>query len=513
MGYLNKVTTLDSKDVLKNKDLRVTRLHSILKAITIINSKLDLNHVLKQVIQHALRLTNSVAASIILETDSDNDLVIAYSTDLKSKIRFPRKRSIAGSCIDSGQIKVIYDPNNPQQKEIERFAGFKTKSILSVPLSIKGETIGCIQLINKKNNSIFDEEDITVAAIMSNLAAVSIRNADTHEKLQTTNLALRSQLPLGKTVIGTNREVQKIFKSINKLKDINSTIMILGESGTGKGVLARAIHEQSNRKDCPFVTVNCSAFAETLLESELFGHEKGAFTGADKLKKGRFELAQGGTIFLDEIGEMDMSLQTKLLRVLQEKEFERVGGTETLATDVRIIAATNTNLEKAIEQNSFRKDLYFRLKVIVFNLPPLRERKEDISNFAKFFLQKYRNELNKPIREFDYESMNALQGYDYPGNIRELENIVERAVVLAEDEVININDLPDEIKHRKYRMSAPVTTSERTISFCKTERETILETLEECAWNQSMAARLLGITRNKLRYRLRKYQLTGPDKA
>jgi DNA-binding NtrC family response regulator len=172
---------------------------------------------------------------------------------------------------------------------------------------------------------------------------------------------------------------------------------------------------------------------------------------------------------------------------------------------------TNTNLEKALEQNSFRKDLYYRLKVIVFNLPPLRERKEDISNFAKFFLEKYRNELNKPIREFDHESMNALQGYDYPGNIRELENIVERAVVLAEDEVIHVCDLPDEIKHRKYRTNASVMIAEKTVSFCKTEKETILETLHECAWNQSMAARLLGITRNKLRYRLRKYQLTEPD--
>ncbi|GJQ59144.1 MAG: sigma-54-dependent Fis family transcriptional regulator [Candidatus Scalindua sp. AMX11] len=511
MGYLNKITSLDSKDIIKNNDLKTTRLHSILRAINIINSKLDLNHVLKQVIQHALRLTNSVAASIILETESDTDLVIAYSTDLKSKIRFPRKRSIAGSCIDSGQIKVIYEPKNPQQKEIERLAGFKTKSILSVPLSIKGKTIGCIELINKQDNSLFNDEDITVAAIMSNLAAVSIRNAEVHEKLQTTNLALQSQLPSGDRIIGTNQEVQKIFKTINKLKDAKITVMILGESGTGKGVLARAIHEQSDRKNHPFITVNCSAFAQQLLESELFGHEKGAFTGADKLKKGRFELAHGGTVFLDEIGEMDASLQPKLLRVLHDKEFERVGGTETLTTDVRIISATNANLEEAIEQKSFRKDLYFRLKGIVFNLPPLRERREDISNLAEFFLQKFRIELNRPLHGFDTESMNALQGYDYPGNIRELENIVERAVVLAEDEVIHVSDLPDEIKHRKYRVSTPVTTSEKTVSFCKTEKETILETLEECGWNQSMTARLLGITRNKLRYRLKKYHLTDPE--
>ncbi|MCP5007582.1 MAG: sigma-54-dependent Fis family transcriptional regulator, partial [Planctomycetes bacterium] len=510
--YTNKITSLDTKDVIKNKNIKTTRLQSILKAITVINSRLDLNHVLKQVIQHALRLTNTVAASIILETDSNSDLVIAYSTDLPSNVRFPRKKSIAGSCMDSGQIEVIYEPRSPQQNKIGIISGFKANSILSVPLSIKGKTIGCIQLINKKDNSVFSEEDITVAAIMSNLAAVSIRNAEAHEKLLTTNMALKSQLPPSNRIIGSNREVQRIFKSINKLKDTNSTVMVLGESGTGKGVLARSIHEQSSRNENPFITVNCSTFSQTLLESELFGHEKGAFTGADKLKKGRFEIAHGGTIFLDEIGEMDKSLQTKLLRVLQEKEFERVGGTETLTTNVRIIAATNANLEKAIEENLFRKDLYYRLKVIVFSLPPLRERKEDIPDLAEFFLKKYSSELNKPILVFDNESMSALQGYDYPGNIRELENIVERATVLAEDESIHISDLPDEIKHRKYRTSTPVVITEKTVSFRKTEKETILEILKECAWNQSMTARLLGITRNQLRYRLKKYQLTEPEK-
>jgi transcriptional regulator with GAF, ATPase, and Fis domain len=192
-------------------------------------------------------------------------------------------------------------------------------------------------------------------------------------------------------VIGKNKKMKKILQSINKLKDAKSNVLILGESGTGKGVIARAIHEQSNRKENPFVTVNCSALSPTLLESELFGHEKGSFTGADKLKLGRFEIADGGTVFLDEIGEIDKSTQTKLLRVLQEKAFERVGSTKTLTTDIRIIAATNTDLEKAVEQNMFRSDLYYRLKVIVFQLPPLRERSEDILAFADFFLERYSN--------------------------------------------------------------------------------------------------------------------------
>ncbi len=312
-------------------------------------------------------------------------------------------------------------------------------------------------------------------------------------------------------IISKNKDVRKIFESIKILKDTDSAILILGESGTGKDFLARYIHEQSNRREHPFITVNCVMYSEHVLKSELFGHEKGAFTGAGKLKKGRFELARGGTIFLDEIGEMELPLQTKLLRVLQEKEFERVGGTETLISDVRIIAATNTNLENALDQNLFRKDLYYRLKVMVFHMPPLRNRKEDVPAFAKFLLEKYRNELNKPVKEFDNDSMNALLSYDYPGNIRELENIVERAVVLAENDAIHIHDLPDEIKHRKYKISNQVASSENTLSLCKMEKETIEKTLHECSWNQSMASRLLGLTRNKLRYRIKKYQLTEPD--
>ncbi len=514
MRNLNAITSLDSKDAInRNKDINKSHLQNILKASAIINSKLDLNHVLEHVIHFALKLTNSVAASIILLSDIEDELVIAHSTDLKTNFKFPMKKSISGLCISTGQIKVVNDvKRNPQHfKKIDESTGFKSKCLLCVPLKIKGKTYGCIMLINKRDNTTFNDDDITVAAVMSNFAAVSIRNAEIHENLQSTNLALMAELPSADKVIGENREVRTIYRSIKKLKDTNTTVLILGESGTGKGVLARAIHEQSNRRESPFITVNCAIYSKSLLESELFGHERGAFTGADRLKKGRFELARGGTIFLDEIGEMEMSLQTKLLRVLQEKEFERVGGTETLVSDVRIIAATNTNLENALEQKLFREDLYYRLKVMDIHMPPLRNRKEDIPAFAGFFLNKYRNELNKQVKGFNNDSMNALLSYDYPGNIRELENIVERAVVLAEDDAIHIHDLPDEIKHRKYKISNQVTLPENTRTFCNMEKKTIEKTLYECSWNQSMASRLLGLTRNKLRYRMKKYQLTEPE--
>ena len=513
MRKLDGTTTLNVDDIVRNKNLKETHIHDILEASAIINSKLELNHVLEQVIVHATKLTNSVAASIILR-DSDDDLAIRYATgpasDRISNIRFPATKGIAGYCIGTGQIVAVFDAKkNPHHfKEIDKLSGFKTESILCIPLCVKGETIGCVELLNKRDGTSFNDDDIAVATIMSNFAAVSVSNAKSYDNLQRTNSALKSELFSKDMVVGKNKKINKISQSIKKLKDAKSNVLILGESGTGKGIIARAIHEQSSRKDNPFVTVNCSILSPTLLESELFGHEKGSFTGADKLKVGRFEIADSGTVFLDEIGEIDKSVQTKLLRILQEKVFERVGSTKTLTTDIRIIAATNSDLEKAVEQNLFRRDLYYRLKVIVFQLPPLRERREDIPAFAEFFLEKYSNELSKSAHKFDEECMNALVGYDYPGNIRELENIIERAVVLADDDVIHISDLPDEIQYKKKGIfDSQIVAPEKTKSIHDMEKDAIYKTLLECSWNQSMAARLLGLSRDKLRYRIKKYGL------
>ena len=513
MRVLDGTTTLNVDDIVRSKSLREASLHDILEASAIINSKLELNHVLEQVILHATKLTNSVAASIIL-CDSDEDLVIRYATgpasDVISNIRFPVAKGIAGHCIGTGKIVVVFDAKkNPHHfAEIDKVSGFKTESVLCVPLCVKGKTIGCVELLNKRDGTLFNEDDIAVATIMSNFAAVSVSNARSYDNLQRTNYALKSELCSEDIVVGKNNKMKKILHSVNKLKDTKSNVLVLGESGTGKGIIARTIHEQSNRKENPFVTVNCSILSPTLLESELFGHEKGAFTGADKLKIGRFEFADGGTVFLDEIGEIDKSTQTKLLRILQEKVFERVGSTKTISTDIRIIAATNSDLEKAVEQNLFRRDLYYRLKVIVFQLPPLRERREDIPAFAEFFLEKYGGELNKSTQKFDKECMDALVSYDYPGNIRELENIVERAVVLADEDVIHVSDLPDEIQYRKKGIfDRQIVAPEKTKSISEMEKDVIFKTLLECSWNQSMAARLLGLSRDKLRYRIKKYGL------
>jgi len=285
-------------------------------------------------------------------------------------------------------------------------------------------------------------------------------------------------------------------------------VLITGENGTGKEVLAKAIHYMSPRKDKPFVAVNVPALTETLLESELFGHEKGAFTGADKMKKGRFEIAHDGTIFLDEVGDIPQSIQVKLLRVLQEHQFERVGGTEKIEVDVRIIAATNKNLEQKIKDGTFREDLYYRLNVVSIKIPPLRGRKEDILPMIEGFIEKYGKENNKEKLEISKETVDMLMKYNYPGNVRELENIIERAVVLTREKVITLNDLPMNIKgFKEEKTLAALGKGTLTEQVEAIEKQLIFDALQESDGNQTKAGKLLGLTERNLRYKLKKYNI------
>jgi len=285
-----------------------------------------------------------------------------------------------------------------------------------------------------------------------------------------------------------------------------ATVLILGESGTGKELVARAIHAASPRKDKPFVVVNCAALPESLLESELFGHEKGAFTGADRLRKGRFELADGGTMFIDEVGDLPPQVQVKLLRVLQEGTFERVGGTETLSVDVRIVAATNRDLDRMVKEGSFREDLYYRLNVVRVWIPPLRERREDIPPLLDHFVRRFSTEYGKKIQGFSKEALDLLLKYDYPGNVRELQNIVEQAVVLARGEFITTAELPPSLRSQLQPVPEQDggTFAEKVAAF---EKRLILEALEKANGVQTRAAELLGMTERNLRYKMQKYGL------
>lgn len=310
-----------------------------------------------------------------------------------------------------------------------------------------------------------------------------------------------------KKIIGNSREMNQIFEMIEKVADTSATVLVTGESGTGKELIASALHHKSSRKDKPYIKLNCGAIPETLLESELFGYEKGAFTGAQNRKAGRFDRAQGGTLFLDEIGELPLHLQVKILRVLQEHEFERVGGTEVIKADVRIIAATNRDLEKMVQEGLFREDLLYRLKVIPIQVPALRYRPEDIPLLVDFFVSKYSGEMNKGLIVVERECLEILNHYAFPGNIRELENIIERLVILAADGRITASDLPKEVIKGSYSRKDAFILPAEGISLESVEEGFVRQALEISKGNQTQAAKLLGISRHALIYRIDKFKI------
>jgi two-component system response regulator AtoC len=318
-------------------------------------------------------------------------------------------------------------------------------------------------------------------------------------------------------IIGTSRPMKEIYEIIDRVADTPSTVLITGESGTGKELIARALHENSSRRNCPYIRVNCAAIPPPLIESELFGYDKGAFTGADTAKPGRFELAHDGTLFLDEIGEISLEMQVKLLRAIQEGEFERVGGITTTEVNVRLITATNQDLQTRISEGLFRKDLYYRLNVVHIHLPPLREREDDLPFLVSHFLDKFNDRLNKEIKGIDAEAMNALGAYDWPGNIRELENVIERCVLFCDGDELSYKDLPPEVTKEltsrksgsipapvelggglKYQIKAATTSLERQI---------INKALEQTGRNVTQAARLLKISRKSLQIKMKELGL------
>lgn len=302
-------------------------------------------------------------------------------------------------------------------------------------------------------------------------------------------------------IIGKSPPMQEVFSLINRVSKTDANVLILGESGTGKELVARAIHYTSLRSDNPFIPIDCTTIPSELMESELFGYEKGAFTCAYDNKVGLIEMANGGTIFFDEIGDLDISLQKKLLRFLQEKEFFRLGGKKKVSVNVRVLAATNRNIEEAVEKGEFRADLYYRLNVITIHMPPLRERKDDIPMLAGHFLEVFCNKNRKEIKGFDDEAMDALLGYDWPGNVRELENVVERAVILCGTDLIGVDNLPKKMRISEVDDTLGMRTDE--FNLFDIEKRVIQRALDRTGWNQSQAAKLLGISRKQLRTKMK----------
>lgn len=370
----------------------------------------------------------------------------------------------------------------------------------STDTAVEAMKLGATDYIAKP----FDVEELKI--IINNALKIETMNREID--------FLRTQVSesFDKVIIGKSRKISDLLEAIKKVAETSTTILITGESGTGKELVAHAIYMNSQRKDGPYIKVNCGAITEGLVESELFGHEKGAFTGAQTQKKGRFDRAQGGTIFLDEIGELNTMLQVKILRVLQEHEFERVGGTEEIKADVRIITATNRDLDEMVRNGSFREDLLYRLKIFPIHLPPLRERKEDIPLLADHFIQKYAREMNKSTLSISDDALNLLTNYHFPGNIRELANIIERAIILTSSGQILPNALPKDVIKGAYNPKKPAfLLPPEGISLEEVEENFIRQALEAANGNQTQAAKLLGISRHTLIYRMEKFKMKGID--
>jgi len=369
----------------------------------------------------------------------------------------------------------------------------------TVDIAVQAMKAGAYDYITKPFNR--DELLLTVAKALQ-LIEVEAENRKLKEELTD-----RSDF---RTLVGSSQQMEKVFAIVRKVADTEASVLITGESGTGKELIARSIHSLSSRKDSPFVAINCSAIPRDLLESELFGHLKGAFTGAVRDKPGKFELADGGTIFLDEVGELPLELQPKLLRALQEKTVEPVGSSHPRKVDFRVIAATNLDMEKALGESGFREDLYYRLAVIPIHLPPLRERKEDIKLLLRHFCIKH----GATDVTFDEQALAALQKYGWPGNVRELENLVERLLIMRSSDKLTLDDIPDKVRTSEAAKSSGkiLNLPEEGYSLEKLEEEIVTEALNRCGWNQAAAARFLKIPRHTLIYRMEKYGI-APAKA
>jgi Nif-specific regulatory protein len=380
-------------------------------------------------------------------------------------------------------------------------------SFICVPISIGKEVIGTISIDRPFRETFQLNDEMRILSIVASMIANDLRTrreaAIERRSLEDENLRLRHELEdkfRPENIIGNSNAMRDVYRQIHQVANSDTTVLIRGESGTGKELVAHAVHYSGSRAKGPFVKVSCAALNENLLESELFGHEKGAFTGAIQSRKGRLEEANGGTIFLDEIGEFSSATQVKLLRVLQEREFERVGSNHTIRTDARIIVATNRDLEKCVDKGTFRQDLYYRINVFPIFLPPLRQRKDDILLLADFFVERYSGRMGKDVRRISTPAINMMMSYHWPGNVRELENCIERAVLLSSDGVIHGHHLPPTLQTSE--ASDTVGTGsfeERTNLF---ERDLIIDSLKRCNGNLAAAARDLKTTARIIRYKV-----------
>jgi Nif-specific regulatory protein len=482
------------------------KFETLIEINTLINSEYsDVKELLYTIIESATRLSEAEASSLLLLNPENNKLYfeIALGTKGPEVQRFSLNmgEGIAGWVAANNRSLVVNDVSSDRRfySDISKKIGFPTNSILAVPMRVKDRLVGVIEIINKRDGARFTEDDLQWLEIFATQAAIAIQNFRSFQKVQEEVYLLQDELQTDRgyhTFVGESKAIQDKLEIARRAAQTDSSVLLLGESGVGKELFAEQIHLGSPRRNNPLIRVNCAALPENLLESELFGHVKGAFTGATRDRRGRFELADRGTIFLDEIGDLPVALQVKLLRVLQQKSFEPVGGSEPLTVDVRIIAATNKDIEAEVAAGRFRPDLYYRLNVLPIYIPPLRERREDIPVLADFFLKKYNREIKKQIQGFTAEALQVLLSYSWPGNVRELQNAVERAAVVTQGDRIAPEAFAlSRSLHGEEEEIGGKTLKDAVNSF---KKHFIRQSLEMNQWNQTRTARVLGIQRTYL---------------
>ncbi len=463
-------------------------------------STIDFDRLLEIILESAKALTRSEASSLLLLDEKVGKLRFAVATgeakDSLIALYVPLgEESIAGYVFLNGKPLVVNDVKKDGRwySGTDRATSFQTKSIIAVPLVLGDKTVGVIEVLNKEGDEEFLEEDVNLLELLAGQAAQVLRNAQEYMDLQASKRAIEASHELRYSIIGNDPKLLDALDLAKRVSASNTTVIITGESGTGKELLARFIHLNSPRSDGPFIVLNCAAIPTTLIESELFGYEKGAFTGAAARKEGKFEQAHKGTLFLDEIGDLGLETQVKLLRFFEEKEFERLGGKERLTVDARVITATNQDIAQLIREKKFREDLYYRINVFPVELPPLKERRSDVKLLAQHFVRLFNTETTKGIEKIDVDALALLEDYDWPGNVRELRNVIERAFVLSRGSSISKDDIvigkgPHSERSDLFDEVRPWLEAVQNF-----KREYLLHILKENRGNHKKAAEMLGI--------------------
>ena len=495
----------------------VTLLYEISNAL---NEHLDLKKSLYKVLDILSSSLNMVRGTITILNPLRNEIHIevahGISPNIVENVKYKLGEGITGRVIQTGKdvaiAKISQEPLFLNRTASRKSSNKQEISFICVPVKRGGHVIGALSVDKPYDPKYPLKEGKKLLSVIATMIARHVINLENisleKEQLKNENRRLRSELENKYSVtniIGNSSRMREVYQMISQVSKSNATVLLRGESGTGKELVANSIHYNSNRAKGPFIKVNCSALPSNLIESELFGHEKGSFTGAIKLKLGKFEIANKGTLFLDEIGSVNLDVQVNLLRVLQEKEFDRIGGQKTIKTDVRIITATNKNLEQAVEEGSFRGDLYYRLNVFPIYMPPLRERKTDILLLADYFLEKYARENNKDIRRFSTPSIDMMMAYHWPGNVRELENCIERAVLLCEEGVIHSYHLPPTLQTGSASGTMPSLSLDDAVATL--EKEKIIDALKNTRGNSAQAAKIIKTTIRKFNYKAKKYNI------